>query len=374
MNTIQPTQNFQIAEGFKLVEGKFCGREAVLINPFHSDAGWTANNLNFRSIVIDKNTNEVLSNSFPKFFNEGQSPELYPDPLKFNDLEIIEKIDGSTLILDYVDGVYSMRTRGIINYITQVNSTDFDELFVKYPLALDLSKSNPNITFLFEIVTPNNRIVIDYGDKVDFYFIGGVNKKNGELLTESALDKIADAYSLKRPKRYDFNNIDDLREIVKNWKSGEGVVVTYNKGQNKIKIKSDKYCFLHRIMSGLCSKKNILDKFIELGFPTYLEFFKFYETEFDYEIAEKIKDDMLLVVNAYNRVLDSLKKINKFVDGLRGESFGRKEQAVEITKHWSDWRAGVAFKILDNKEIEEKFIKKGIEFYLEKQNNEIQTS
>lgn len=345
-------------EHFNLTEGDFCGREAVLVTPAHSDAGWTRDNLSYRSIVFDKNTNEVLSHSFPKFFNEGQSPELYPNPLDFDDWAIYEKIDGSTLILDLVDGHVSMRTRGILNYKTQLNFADFTLLFIKYPGVERLLKLGGNFyTLLFEIVTPNNKIVIDYGSEVDFYFIGSIAKNSGEICDEFMLDSLARTYSLKRPRKYDFKDMDDLKSIVKAWKTDEGVVITYNEGQNKIKVKADRYCFLHSIMSGLLSKKDIVDKFISLNYINREDFFNWYLTEFDYEIAVMLRDSINDVCDRYNKLREKMEKVEQFVDKI-DKGFSRREQAEEIMLNYSDWRRGHAFSTLDGKPADKNMMKK----------------
>ena len=285
-------------------------------------------------------------------------------------------VHNSTIILSIHNGEIIARTRGTENSSTQDTGPEVYSLINKYQKILNFPfVKNGNLSVLFEHTTPNRIIVLREHDVPTLTLLGVIYNESAILMDQNTVDKCAELWKIERPKKYSYSTVSECISDVEAWKGKEGVVLYSPDGNTLKKIKAAAYLELHKLATGIKNINQVVDLFMSTEkFTIYEEFYKYVETARDYEIAEKIKDDMLLVVNAYNRVLDSLKKINKFVDGLRGESFSRKDQAVEITKHWSDWRAGVAFKILDNKEIEDKFIKKGIEFYLEKQNDEIQTS
>lgn len=340
---------------FEFKSGVFCGEPATLIVPAHSDDGWTTENLGYRSVILDEYEN-IVSRGWPKFFNYGQKPELYPNPFDFNDWVIEEKIDGSLAIVTMRGMELSIRTRGTFSYETLENASDFKQLEVKYPMAKQLAAQNRGWSFLFEIVTPNQKIVINYPE-IDFYFIGMVHNHTGRMADAVLLDSIADAFKLKRPKKYSFDNFDDLVRIVKEWRDREGVVVSYNKGQNRIKFKADHYCFLHKIISGYRSQSEIIDKFFELGKPNFDEFFAYYEKEIDYEFAKEIEGELKKIVICYRVILEKIILIKGVVDKIR-TGFSRKEQAEVINEHWKDWRCGVAFNLLDNKPIDDKVLKK----------------
>lgn len=55
-----------VDDGFGVHEHDFCGIPSYLIVPA-IDAKWNKNNLNYRSLIINKKTNEVLSSGWPKF-------------------------------------------------------------------------------------------------------------------------------------------------------------------------------------------------------------------------------------------------------------------------------------------------------------------
>jgi hypothetical protein len=133
-------------------------------------------------------------------------------------------------------------------------------------------------------------------------------------------------------------------------------------GQTLKKIKADEYCSLHTLATGIKNINQVLDLFMTTNkFIEYDDFYKYIENVMSYEVAEKIKDDMLKIVTAYNKVLEKIKKVEHVVDGVRGDSFNRKDQAMCITQHWNDWRKSYAFVYLDNKEVEDKLNKAAIE-------------
>lgn len=355
----------QDLDNFSYRSGTFGGRDAILVNPNHSDGGWTKDNLHLRSVIYDAKTEEILSMGFFKYFNYGQAPDLYPNPEDFDDWYINTKIDGSTLVMDFLDNDILMRTRGIFDYRTQKNADDFPLIFEKYPNVDALMTRHRDYTMLFEIVTPNNRIVINYPE-VDFYFIGAVHKPTMTMMDGNWLDELARIYRLQRPKKYSFKSLEDVSNIIKEWRDEEGVVVSYNNGLNKIKFKADRYCFLHRVMSGIRSVDDVLDKFIESGYPAYKPFFDYYVENFDYEIALELDHIIKDVMNAHDAYQISMDALALDVNqAAKYET--RKDQAECIMGFYENQPLikGVAFKLLDGKELDDKTIRKLMKGYIE---------
>jgi len=99
-------------------------------------------------------------------------------------------------------------------------------------------------------------------------------------------------------------------------------------------------------------------------FTTSEAFYKYVETTLDYEIAEKIKDDIENIVAAYNTFVD---KFNRLTDVVNDLTFcdSRKEQAMVITSRYQDWRKSFAFSMLDNNNIQDTMIDKAVHYELE---------
>ena len=347
--TFEVKINLPIEEGyFHINPQTFCGLDCYLIIP-QIDAKWNSNNLHFRSLIVDKK-GEVLSCGFPKFFNCNEKPECYPDPQNFNDWCVESKLDGSLLIADFVNNQFNMRTRGTTSYKIQENSKDFEILTEKYPKIKEYFLNNSHYSLLFEILTPNNVIVIR-PQEVKFYFLGAVDKRNLKLVHGAELIEIWKGLGCPpTPKRYQIDNLKDLSQIVnwvKNWKGEEGIVLTYNKGQNKIKIKSDWYLWIHRIKSQLNSENNLIEYYIEKEMPSYEEFFKSIEREFDFEIATQLSSLMEKIVEANEKTKNYIEKIKEFVHGIR--NFPSRREIAEAIKNNHKESSALAFSILDEK-------------------------
>jgi T4 RnlA family RNA ligase len=278
-------------EYFYITPNTFCGLDCYLITP-EMDAKWNNNNLFYRSLITDKEGN-VLSSGWPKFFNYGEKPECYPKLEDYNDWRFVDKVDGSLVICDYINDQFSMRTRGTVSYKTLPNAKDFELLPEKYPQVVEFLKENPHLTLLFEIVTPNNVIVVR-PKEIEFYLLGAINKNGMVVVSNQDLTDIWRKIGpIQMPQTYQFDNISDLAKIaqhIKNWKGKEGIVISYNNNQNRIKLKSDWYCFIHRIKSELNSTDNLINFYIDKEMPLTENFNKIIETEFDYEIAVQLKD------------------------------------------------------------------------------------
>lgn len=336
--------------GFKIYPHTFCGLDSLLIIP-GIDPIWTEDNLHFRSLIVEKNTLNVLSCGHKKFFNDGEKSSLYPSLHNFSDVFIEEKKDGSLVIVDFVNGRLSMRTRGSASYETQENANDFKLLLYQYPQIESFLKVHSHLSLLLEIETPNNIIVIR-PEKVQFTLLGAINKENLTYVSKEKIKSIADNCSLPIPKEYSFNSLKEMSEIVKEWKSQEGVVVSYNNNQNRIKIKSLWYLRLHRIKSQLNNEKSLIEYYISKDLPVLNEWEEQIEKEFDYEIKVQLKSSLEKISEAGEKTKKYIKRVREFVHEIRNFP-SRREIANVIKKNYKE-NSAIAFCILDNKIITEK--------------------
>jgi len=325
----------------------------ILITPKIS-AHWDSENVIFRSSVWNKETGELVSPSFKKFHNLGEAPDLFPLPSNLNKSSFIEKIDGSTLIVSWYSYNQIIRTRGTVDARQMDNGAEIDLLIEKYPLAFKFH--NGQNTFIFEWVTPANRIVVDYKEP-DMIFIGAINHRDYSYWTQAQLDYLAQENGYKRPQRYFVKNSTELIDLVTDFQDKEGIVVYYNNDQNMRKVKSPRYLALHTLKNMADSDKAMVDLFMEYQMPVYSDFMKMLEGDYDYEIAQ-------FLIGKVSKICDSFKEYQKFynhivgfVDNIRSMPT-RKEQALKIQSAYGNTiRSGMAFSILDNKEIDQRKIK-----------------
>ena len=325
------------------------GEIVHLIQPQHIGTQWRQDNKHMRSVVVNYE-GEVISASFPKFTNWGENTEHFPVPNSLKHCTVVEKLDGSTLIVSKYNGQYILRTRGTVDASTMANGFEL-ELF-KSTILSKLQDNNDtwNYSVLFEWLSPRNVIVLRYSDEPMWKLIGFIDHTDYSLATQDVLDVMAKKYDLLRPEIYTFTDITDMLQIVDKWQDREGVCLYSKNGQTIHKIKAAKYLLLHHLKSELSSLEKIMDVWLEQGMPDYNTFYNYIFTTFDFELAEQIKGTI-------SRIVDGKKEVNKIVDGMnnfvnnRLRSLpSRKEQAqLVISSYGETNRAAFVFKLLDGK-------------------------
>ena len=334
------------------------GEIVHLIQPKNIGTKWTQDNKHMRSVVVNYD-GEVISASFPKFTNWAENPDNFPVPNSLKHCTVVEKLDGSTLIVSKYNGQYILRTRGTVDASTMANGFEL-ELF-KSTILSKLQDNNDtwNYSIIWEWLSPINKIVLSYGDEPMWKLIGFIDHTDYSLATQDVLDDMAKKYDLLRPEIYTFTDITDMLQIVDKWQDREGVCLYSKNGQTIHKIKASKYLLLHHLKSELSSLEKIMDVWLEQGMPDYNTFYNYIFTTFDFELAEQIKGTI-------SRIVDGKKEVNKIVDGMN--SFvnnrlrllpTRKEQAqLVISSYGETNRAAFVFKILDNRPLGKEEYKK----------------
>lgn len=344
---------------FNLITGVIGQETCVLVNPNHIGTQWNKDTLHFRSSVwkvfVSGMSGALISASFPKFFNLGEKPDIYPNPEKFKDWNIIEKIDGSTLIVSKYNNELIHRTRGTFDASNLENGYEIETLKQKYP---NVFKSiDENYSYIYEWVTPNNQIVIKYTEP-ELYLIGIINHSNYNLTNQKSLDEFAKALGVKRPKRYQFDNLTQMVETVSQFRGQEGICLYYNNDQNIVKVKGEWYLKCHRLRSELGPIDRVIDLYFSTGsLMDYVAFYEYVVNNFDYEIAEQIKGQLSEICDGMKEVSKIINYMKSFVNPLKLKS--RKEAANEIlASYGSTNRSGMAFTVLDGKELSLEQIKK----------------
>src|SRR5579885_481968 len=129
---------------------------------------WTEETMMCRGLITTS-AGEIVARPFPKFFNyeeyEGQIPK---EPFT-----VTEKMDGSLGILYFVDGKPAIATRGSFTSEQAIRATAIlRERYEHFPFS-------PHYTYLFEIIYPGNRIVVDYGKMDDLVLLATIYTKTG---------------------------------------------------------------------------------------------------------------------------------------------------------------------------------------------------
>lgn len=326
------------------------GEVLYLVQPQIMGTAWTQKNKIFRSSLWN-HKGELVSAGFPKFTNFGEKPEEFPVPQSLKDTTIVEKLDGSLLIVSKYNGHYIIRTRGTVDASKLDNGYELEIFKEKY--LSKLTELCPDETwefsFLFEWVSPNQRIILNYGDQPEWYLVGYVIHYGYSLLAQNALNMWASQIGCPRPTTYKFPSLDELFDDVEMWKGKEGVCIYSNHDQTIHKVKGFWYLSLHRMKEALASFDKVVDVWFDQGMPSYKQFEEFITDQFDWELWTQIRGDASRICDGYKEVEKIILGMTEFVNGLRMLP-SRKEVAERIISSYGITnRASFCFMIYDNK-------------------------
>src|ERR1035437_2896726 len=189
------------AEQFMVHPHVVDGQTLFLVQPQHIGAKFTQANKHFRSSVWDADGN-LVSAAFPKFPTWGENPDNFPVPTSLKNTNVVEKTDGSLLIGTKWHGNCMLRTRGTVD-ATKLDNGHELELF-KQTILPNIKDSDDTwgVSYLFEWTSPNQRIILNYGDSPDWYLVGIVRHEHYSLVSQDGLNEYATYNFMKRPPSY----------------------------------------------------------------------------------------------------------------------------------------------------------------------------
>jgi len=193
---------------------------------------WDEITLQCRGLVTDDKGN-VVARPFKKFFNVEENKHT-----STSEFEVFEKMDGSLGIMFLYNGELVCATRGSFNS----DQSKWMSNFAKENNYQNIIAEG--FTYLFEIIYPENRIVVDYGDQKRLVLLGIINTKTGEEVPYNELFEGFDVV-----KKYDgIKDYSTLKSLIDN--NAEGFVVRFSNG-DRMKIKGEEYLRLHKIMTNI---------------------------------------------------------------------------------------------------------------------------
>ena len=192
---------------------------------------WTPETLACRGLILAYD-GRIVARPFPKFFNLHELEDF--DPAEHGGFVATEKIDGSLGIVYHLDGQDFVATRGSFTSEQAVEGT---AMLRDYDYEYRVDSDTP----LVEIVYPQNRIVVDYGDRRELVLLAVLERDTGK---ESAM-----AWSGRSAEV--FADADDLQILAdQNRPNAEGYVLAFESGV-RVKLKHPDYVRLHRIITGV---------------------------------------------------------------------------------------------------------------------------
>ena len=266
---------------------------------------WDDITLNCRGLVLDTEGN-VIAKPFPKFFNyEEHKPEDIPNEY----FEVYEKMDGSLGIFFYYGGEWHMATRGSFTSEQAIKGMEIANKYNYNKICV------PGYTYLFEIIYPENRIVVDYGKEERLVLLGVMNRRGEEFPYEEMVDEGWDIVMKYKTWGEDWETLK--KEISKN---NEGYVIRFSGGM-RMKIKGDEYVRLHRILTNFSTK----DIWELLRNNEQLEpFLERVPDEFDAWVKEVVRDLQTRydsILKDYRIIMDDIYDVDKKVFAERAKRY-----------------------------------------------------
>ena len=214
-------------------------------NECQFDKIWTPVTKQARGIIFNKISGEIVARPWQKFFNIGETPDTLLTNLPEESFTVTKKIDGSLGILFNYENEWYITTKGSF----YSNQAKWATEWIRK--NINLSNIKNELTYLFEIVYPENKIVVDYGKKESLILLGCIEKSTGKEINYQNLLTEAKNIGSEITEIKEFLSLEDLVEYCKILPSSEeGFVVTFQSGL-KVKIKGDEYTKLHKIISNI---------------------------------------------------------------------------------------------------------------------------
>ena len=289
-----------------------------------------------RGIIFDLSGN-VLRRPFQKFFNLGEREELLLGNIDFDEHHVIlDKVDGSM--------VTPLMSLGQLRFATKAGITDMSPAIEAY---VDQARAHYrsfceymidiNHTPIFEYVSRDNRIVLDYKEQ-NLILLGIRNNLTGNYI--SYKQQIIYAYPYYIPVVKEVynskNSIDDFVRYIYNEKDIEGVVVRFDNG-HMLKIKTEWYVNIHRAKDACLHEKRVIEMILDSKTDDVLAFLP-------PDDAKKLSEYSNAFLSGLNErrkdVVDSIKR-------FKG-SITRKEYALEVAPHFNSLLNAIIFKCWDN--------------------------
>ena len=295
---------------------------------------WDEYTMSCRGLVIDAEGN-ILARPFEKFKNYE---EYDPSEIDWSqEFDAFEKMDGSLIILFYYKLVskWIVASRGSFTSEQALEAQKIlDASIYNIHISVYNILTNIRLTYLFEILYPENRIVVNYGSRRELVLLAVIEASTGyELPYESVLATYSEYFTVV--KKLELKSFDELRKLINTGEDNkEGVVLRFANGF-RLKMKFAEYCRLHTIVTNVSNL-------------TVWEHLK-NNNSFE-ELLDRVPDEFN---NWLKKTIDILKKEYNEIECQALTNFAeihssdRKSFAIEAMKHKK--YTSILFKLYDKK-------------------------
>jgi hypothetical protein len=319
-----------------------------------------------RGIIFHEGEWEVpVCHAFDKFGNYG---EEYIPEMDWSTVTVSEKIDGSIMKLWNFAGEWVVSTNGNIfaykSPIDDIRRDNFEQVFWEgvrkhfgqtiadaYDIEIEdwLKSLDTGYTYIFELVSPFNRVVIPY-ETTDVYFLGARNNiSNNQWGCDEATAKRFHMDMFPRPKLYPMTTYEEIAEAAMNLPWKEEGYVCYDSKFNRCKIKSPSYVVAHFARNNnVITRKHLIDVYLKGEEQEFLIYAEDYRGQMEYVVN---------LIHGYHRILNNVvdfckglralsrstyadfaKRCPKIMQEFMFDLYSRDITAEDYTKDWDKYR------------------------------------
>ena len=253
----------------KLVVLNYCQIESDKNHPITNEC---------RSLVLEYDSWQVVSRSFDRFYNEGETQAIDVD---ITEAVCYEKMDGSLIGLFYYDNAWLYRTRSMImpesvmdDFGTTWKGHIETALGQSYEATLNGFEDH---TFIGELTSPENRIVTKYESQQPRFTLLAVRDKLGAYVQgEGYITAVflEGNSTWNRPRIYKFSTMPECLAAAKELRNLEEGFVIYNgAGVPCKKVKNPAYVAAHHLRGEGLTERRVLDLIIMNETDEYLGIF-----------------------------------------------------------------------------------------------------
>lgn len=247
--------------------------------------------LEARGLILDSLDNfKVVRMAFKKFFNLGES---FAAQLDWDTAVATEKIDGSIMSVWYARGKWRLSTNGTIDAFKAELAgvgpyKTFGELFESVLPLSNFASCKHNFCFTFELVSPYNKVVIDYPEP-KVYILSIRNLDTFKEVDDLDMRDFSNYMAVERPQVYNLNNEADYRKVVEQMPEGHEGIVVRDAAGHRVKIKTLLYFQMHKAKNnGVITLERIVDLIRVNDHHEFLSYFPEYT-----EIFEQVKMELI---------------------------------------------------------------------------------
>jgi len=280
------------------------------------------------------NEYNIIARPFIKFFNlsEHENPKL-PKVPQNKEFSVYDKVDGSLGIVFLYNNELIFATRG--------SFTSDQSIMAKKIFNAKYNKETiiEGFTYLFEIIYPENKIVINYGNKKELILLAVIKTNSGFELDYKSLTSVSKEIGCDIVQQYNFNSLEEIKLYIKDndTHSKEGFVIKWNNGF-RVKIKYNEYCMLHKIITGT-NEITVWENLMNGTLEALLELIP----DEMYDWVEEIKKDLEYRFNKiYNEAKNNANEISAM-------NLKTRKDLAEIVKERNN--PGLIFSLIDGHDI-----------------------